>query len=146
MSDMTELYQEIILDHNKNPRNYGNLKDATIIKEGFNSLCGDHLFLYLKIENNLIVDISFKGEGCAISVASASMMSESVKGKTVEDAIIVFTKFHEMLTKEKSDKSLDKLLIFEGVKAFPSRIKCATLIWQTLLSALKDEDGVAKTE
>jgi nitrogen fixation protein NifU and related proteins len=142
-----DLYQEIILDHSKRPRNCHPMLDATRQAEGYNPLCGDKLKLYLKMEGNLVKDVSFVGSGCAISTASASLMSESLKGKTREEALKLLDKFHELLTTDTEvSKDLGKLVVFCGVREYPARVKCATLAWHTLKSALINVDEVATTE
>lgn len=144
MMELRELYQEIIIDHNKNPRNHHEMANATSTARGYNPLCGDKLTVYLQIENDTISDISFVGCGCAISQASASLMTENLKGKTVSEAHEIFKKFHNMVTIEaKEPETLDKLTVLAGVRTFPARVKCATLAWHTLESALnKDQDTV----
>ncbi|MDQ8039307.1 MAG: SUF system NifU family Fe-S cluster assembly protein [Rickettsiella sp.] len=150
MSDLRELYQEMILDHGRNPRHCCVMPHANRQAEGFNQLCGDRLTLYLAVENNIIKDISFTGSGCAISMASASLMSEALKGKTEAEAISFFQKFHKLLTLENSPanpaKDLAKLVVFAGVKAYPARVKCATLAWHTLHAALYEKKEIVSTE
>ncbi len=150
MSDLRDLYQEVILDHSKNPRNFGALEGESRKAVGHNPLCGDKLVLFLQVEEDVIVDISFDGVGCAISTASASMMTEVLKGKRVEEAERLFEDFHEMLTgdpAEGADQSpLGKLAVFQGVCEYPVRVKCATLAWHTLHSALEEGDDVATTD
>jgi nitrogen fixation NifU-like protein len=149
MSDLRALYQEIILEHNKNPRNFRQMPDATRMLEGFNPLCGDHYTLYLKIDNDTIVDISFEGSGCAISKASASVMTTLLKGKTKSEAETMFEKFHLLVTGELKDVSfenLGKLGAFAGVSEFPARVKCASLAWHTMHSALEAKNEVVSTE
>jgi nitrogen fixation NifU-like protein len=146
-----DLYQEIILDHSKRPRNCHSMEDANRKAEGYNPLCGDQLKLFLKVENDVVTDVSFEGSGCAISTASASLMTESLKGKTVPEAQQLFTSVHELLTApdEPDDVSeLGKLAVFSGVREFPMRVKCASLAWHTLKRALdgKVNDGPARTE
>jgi len=149
MSELTELYQQVILDHNKNPRNFREMQDADRTAEGNNPLCGDQLKLYVKIENDIITDISFIGSGCAISKASASMMTQAVKGKSREEAEKLFDEFHRMVTGkldvEVEDNNLGKLKVFAGVLEFPARVKCASLSWHTLHAALNNEKS-ASTE
>jgi nitrogen fixation protein NifU and related proteins len=142
-----ELYQEVILDHCKRPRNFHELPDATRHVEGYNPLCGDKLKLFVKMEGDVVRDISFVGAGCAISTASASLMTESVKGKSRQEALQLMERFHDLLTTEKpaADK-LGKLAVFSGVREFPVRVKCATLAWHTLKSALNGEGEVVSTE
>ena len=150
MSDLRDLYQEVILDHGRRPRNFRAMEDASSQLEGFNPLCGDRLTLYLKIEDDRVTDISFEGAGCAISMASASLLSETLVGKTTAEAEVVFQSFHEMLTGERGqpfdEKVLGKLAVFAGVCEFPTRVKCATLAWHTLNGALKGDHGKVTTE
>ena len=140
MTALSDLYQEVILDHNKTPRNFRTVEGATHSGLGHNPLCGDQLALYVKVEDGVIRDIGFQGKGCAISKASASLMTEAVKGKTVEEAEALFARFHDLLTGPpdvKADaKSFGKLAVFSGVREFPARVKCATLSWHTLHTAL----------
>jgi len=132
-----DLYQEIILDHSKRPRNCHPMEDANRKAEGYNPLCGDKLKLYLKMENDVVKDVSFVGSGCAISTASASLMTESLKGKTRAEALLVMEKFHDLLTTDSPvTQELGKLVVFCGVRDYPARVKCATLAWHTLKSAL----------
>src|SRR6059058_1189476 len=132
-----ELYQEIILDHSKRPRNCHSMDDANRKAEGYNPLCGDKLKLFLKMEGDIVKDVSFVGTGCAISTASASLMTESLKGKTREEAMKMLDKFHELLTTDTAvTQDLGKLVVFCGVRDYPARVKCATLAWHTLKSAL----------
>lgn len=146
--DLRELYQEIIIDHNRNPRNQHEMACATHHAQGFNPLCGDKLTLYLQIQDDVIKDISFIGCGCAISQASASLMTEALKGKTVEEAKDIFHRFHHMLTEESdiSTAGLNKLTVLSGVRNFPARVKCATLAWHTFDAALSKEDKSVSTE
>ena len=148
MFDIKDLYQEIIVDHNRNPRNFGIIDNADKIIEGFNPLCGDKLKLYLKTEGQNIADISFDGSGCAISVASASLMTDAMKGKSINDAELLFNSFHELITNENNadEKSLGKLAVLAGVKDFPARVKCATLCWHTLHSAITGDKETVSTE
>lgn len=150
MFDLKDLYQQVIVDHNKSPRNFHVMPDATNHADGFNPLCGDTFTLYLKLDAaNIIRDVSFKGSGCAISTASASLMTEQLKGKTVTEAESLFTRFHHMVTSDLAElantEGLGKLAALGGVREFPSRIKCATLCWHTLNAALAG-DEVASTE
>ena len=148
MSDLRELYQEVIIDHNRNPRNFHKMQDANKYAEGYNPLCGDQLNLFLKIEQDVIQEVSFEGEGCAISTASASLMTEALKGKTIQQAEALFGTVHGLLTKDEpadSDK-LGKLVVLAGVKEFPARVKCATLAWHTLHNALTNQVIAASTE
>ena len=149
MSDLRELYQQVILDHNKNPRNYHEMADATLHVEGYNPLCGDHYTIYLKLDDGTISDVSFTGSGCAISKASASVMSSTVKGKSKEEADRLFDTFHKLVTGDQSGLSaadLGRLAAFSGVSEFPARVKCATLAWHTLRSALDGNDEKVSTE
>ncbi len=148
-SELRELYQEVILDHNKRPRNFHRMEEANRHAEGYNPLCGDHLTVYLHLEGDRIVQLSFEGNGCAISKASASLMTEGLKGKTLEEAQSLFKKFHKMVTGSPgspADPDLGKLAVFAGVCEFPSRVKCASLAWHTLNSALEGRDEVISTE
>lgn len=146
--ELRELYQEIIIDHNRNPRNHHAMDDATSQANGFNPLCGDKLTVYAKIENGLITDLSFVGCGCAISQASASLMTDSLKGKTVDEAHELFHRVHHMLTVDNEIQlgAMDRLSVLAGVKAFPARVKCATLAWHTLEAALNKDPAEVKTE
>ncbi len=140
MNEIQELYQQVILDHNKNPRNYGEIADATNIAEGHNPLCGDHIQITAIIENDIIKDLKFKGSGCAISKASASIMTTLVIGKTVEEAKQLFDVFHKIVTSDLRDRietiELGKMAVFAGVREYPARVKCASLSWHTLMQAL----------
>lgn len=146
--DLRELYQEIIIDHNRNPRNHYVMDDATSQANGFNPLCGDKLTVYVQIKNDVIHKISFKGCGCAISQASASLMTDSTTGQSIADAHALFLKFHQMVTDtiDNQTYTLDKLNVLAGVKAYPARVKCATLAWHTLEAALNKDSTVVKTE
>ena len=151
MFDLKDLYQEVIIDHNRSPRNFGKLDDATKVAEGYNPLCGDKLNLYLKTEDRVITDVSFDGSGCAISVASASLMTDSLKGKTIEQAEQLFQNFHDLIIEEEDPdpeqiQALGKLAALAGVKEYPARVKCATLCWHTLHSAVQGETSPATTE
>jgi len=141
-----DLYQEVILDHSKRPRNFGSLENPSAHAEGFNPLCGDRLTLELKLDNGIVQDARFKGAGCAISVASASLMTEMLKGKTREEAEQLFEKFHQMLTTDAAVPELGKLAVFSGVREFPARVKCATLAWHTLHAALQNSEERVSTE
>jgi nitrogen fixation NifU-like protein len=142
-----DLYQETILDHSKRPRNCHAMADANRKADGYNPLCGDKLRLYIKIENDVVKDASFEGSGCAISTASASLMTESLKGKTREEALKLLEKFHNLLTTETpASKDLGKLVVFCGVRDYPARVKCATLAWHTLKSALNGAGEEVTTE
>jgi nitrogen fixation NifU-like protein len=150
MSDLRELYQEVILDHHKKPRNCRALEGANRQADGFNPLCGDKVHLYVKMENGVIKDVGFQGTGCAISTASASMMTESVKGKTPAEAEDLFQRFHKLVTSGPQNHGqtpeLGKLEVFAGVREFPVRVKCATLAWHTLRAALEGSDKPVSTE
>jgi len=150
MSDLSELYQEVILDHNKRPRNFQKLEGANRTAEGYNPLCGDQFTVYLRLEGDVVRDISFQGAGCAISKASASLMTTSVKGKTRAETEVLFDKVHKMLTGEPSPRvephELGKLAVLSGVCEFPARVKCASLAWHTLHAALKGEGAPVSTE
>ena len=142
-----DLYQEIIIDHSKRPRNCHSMADANRHAEGYNPLCGDELKLYIKIENDIVKDVSWVGTGCAISTASASLMTESLKGKSRQDALKLLEQFHELLTTDTPvTKELGKLVVFCGVRDYPARVKCATLAWHTLKSALTNSDERVTTE
>jgi nitrogen fixation protein NifU and related proteins len=150
MSVLKELYQQVILDHNKSPRNFHAMDDATKHVEGYNPLCGDHYTVYVKLDGDRIVDVSFEGAGCAISKASASVMSAMVKNHTVAEAEELFGDFHRLvkgeLEGEEELERLGKLAAFAGVSEFPARVKCASLAWHTLHSALKTNDTAISTE
>ncbi|HEX7151123.1 MAG TPA: SUF system NifU family Fe-S cluster assembly protein [Thermoanaerobaculia bacterium] len=148
-SDLRELYQQVILDHNRNPRNYREMADATRRIEGYNPLCGDHYTVFLSLEGDTIREVSFTGSGCAISKASASVMSTTVKGKTKEEATRLFDTFHRLVTGDASGLSaadLGRLAAFSGVSEFPARVKCATLAWHTLRTALDGDAESVSTE
>jgi nitrogen fixation NifU-like protein len=148
MSELDELYQEVILDHNRKPRNFHVMEEADRRSEGFNPLCGDQITLFVKMKDDVITDVSFQGSGCAISKASASMMTDSVKGKTRTQAEQLFESMHRMLTQdgEADSKKLGKLVAFEGVRQFPIRVKCASLAWHTLNAALQAKPEPVTTE
>ena len=147
MSDLRELYQEVIFDHNRSPRNLHEMKDADHFADGHNPLCGDQLTVYLRIEGGKVADASFVGHGCAISTASASLMTETVKGMPVEEAEALFEDFHALLTDAAPEgRDFGKLEVFSGVREFPARVKCATLAWHTLHNALAGVRDTAKTE
>jgi nitrogen fixation NifU-like protein len=147
MSELSELYQQVILDHNKKPRNFHKLEAANHSAEGYNPLCGDHLTVYLNLEDDVVQDVSFEGSGCAISKAAASMMTQAVKGKDKKTAVELFGEFHRMVTGELDEESeenhLGNLKIFAGVREFPVRVKCATLPWHTLHAALNNTQTVS---
>jgi len=150
MTELRDLYQEVILDHNKSPHNYREMADASRIALGHNPLCGDKMKLYVRIEGDRIADVAFQGSGCAISKASASIMTDAIKGKTLAEAEALYGKFHDLVTGPPDLKAdgagLGKLAVFSGVREFPARVKCATLPWHTLEMALKSANEVAKTE
>jgi len=144
--DLKDLYRDIIVDHNRHPRNFREMPDADRHADGFNPLCGDQLTLYVKLDGERISDVSFNGSGCAISVASASLLTESVKGKTVPEAESLFGKMHDLLTRDDPGvdvASLGKLGALSGVKEFPARVKCASLCWHTLDAALREQEQVS---
>ena len=149
MSELSELYQQVILDHNKKPRNFRKLETASHYAEGYNPLCGDQLTIYMNLEDDRVTDVGFEGSGCAISKASASMMTQAVKGKSKEQAETLFKEFHSMVTgeleEENEENILGNLKIFAGVREFPVRVKCATLPWHTMHAALHKQDQ-ASTE
>jgi nitrogen fixation protein NifU and related proteins len=140
MSDLTDLYQEVILDHNRRPRNFRAIDEASRTQEGYNPLCGDRLTLYVKLDGRRINDVSFEGSGCAISKASASLMTEALKGKTVDEARALFERFHDMVTSapESATPDLGKLSVLSGVREYPTRVKCASLAWHTMKAALSE--------
>jgi len=147
MSELRELYQEVILEHSKHPRNYREMAAASRKVEGYNPLCGDHFTVYLDLKDGAINDISFQGTGCAISKASASMMTQTVKGKSASEAEAMFEKFHDLVTGQGvSEDSLGKLAVFSGVSEFPLRVKCATLAWHALRAALEGKEEAVSTE
>lgn len=150
VSDLGDLYQEVILEHKRRPRNFRAMRDATRDVDGYNPLCGDHIHLHVKLRNDVIEDVSFEGAGCAISTASASMMTEKVKGMGRGEALALFESVHSLLTGEDErvdPTTLGKLAIFAGVRNYPSRVKCASLSWHTLNAALKnDGENVVTTE
>ena len=150
MSDLRDLYQEVILDHSKRPRNFHANPDADRKAEGYNPLCGDRETIFLKLSGDVLEDVSFTGAGCAISTASASMMTESVKGKTRAEAEALFDRFHDLITGKESSGNggpeLGKLKVFSGVREYPVRVKCATLPWHTLKAALHGEAAPVSTE
>jgi nitrogen fixation NifU-like protein len=144
---VNDLYQEVILDHSKRPRNSHPMDDANRRAEGYNPLCGDKLKLFLRVENDIVKDASFVGSGCAISTASASLMTESLKGKTREQAARLIDEFHKLLTTDTpARQDLGKLVVFCGVRDYPARVKCATLAWHTLKSALNEAAETVTTE
>jgi nitrogen fixation NifU-like protein len=144
---LRELYQEIIVDHGKEPRNFGVLPNANHCQAGHNPLCGDKLMLYVILHNGIVEDLRFDGTGCAISVASASLMTEAVKGKTIDEIEKIFERFHHLVTQGKeSEDNIGKLAVFRGVAEFPVRVKCATLAWHTLKAALTNDPNPVSTE
>lgn len=148
MSELTDLYQEVILDHNRRPHNFRVIEGATK-QEGYNPLCGDRLTLYVAMEGGVIKDVAFQGSGCAISKASASLMTDALKGKTADEARALFDQFHAMITSEHDGPTADlgKLSVLAGVREFPTRIKCASLAWHTMKAAVADEsDAPVSTE
>ncbi len=149
MSELSELYQQVILDHNKKPRNFRKIENADRTAEGYNPLCGDQLTVYMQLEDDVVKDISFEGSGCAISKAAASMMTQSLKGKTRAEAETLFDEFHRMVTGELDEAAepnhLGRLTIFAGVRDYPARVKCASLSWHTMHAALHGE-GTVSTE
>jgi len=149
MTDLRDLYQELILDHGRRPRNFKPLEGATRSAEGYNPLCGDKVKIYVKMDGDVIKDISFEGAGCAISTASASIMTETLKGKTRAQAEELFQTFHDLVTGQQAQldaPELGKLAVFSGVSEFPIRVKCATLSWHTLRAALNGAGEVISTE
>jgi nitrogen fixation NifU-like protein len=150
MGDLRDLYQEVILEHSKAPRNYRELKNPDRKAEGFNPLCGDHFTVYLQMQGETIQDVVFQGSGCAISKASASMMTQALKGKTRADADELFQRFHSVVTGQVPangvQTELGKLTVFSGVSEFPARVKCATLAWHTLQAALEGKQDAVSTE
>jgi nitrogen fixation NifU-like protein len=150
MPDLRELYQQVILEHSRRPRNFKELENANRTAEGYNPLCGDQLKLYVVLEEDKIVDIAFEGSGCAISKASASLMTGAVKGKTTAEAEALFARFREMLTSEHDavidEDAMGKLAVLGGVREFPVRVKCATLAWHTLHAALAGKEKPVSTE
>jgi nitrogen fixation NifU-like protein len=149
MSDLRELYQEVILDHNKYPRNFGEIEGSDRHAEGYNPLCGDRLTVYLNLEKDVITEVAFQGSGCAISKASASLMTDAVKGKTVAEARLLFDRFHAMITNnanENSESQIGKLAVLAGVRDYPMRVKCAILAWHALRAAVDENNQSISTE
>lgn len=150
MSGARALYEQVILEHNKRPRNFHEMEDATRKAEGMNPLCGDQFTVYLKLDGDKIADVSFHGAGCAISKSSASVMTTLLKGKTLKEAEALFVKFHKMITSDPEtpldDEALGKLAVFGGVRAYPVRIKCATLPWHAMLAAIDAKNDPVSTE
>ena len=151
MTDLSDLYQEVILDHNRRPRNFHSMERANRRAEGFNPLCGDRLTVYLHLDGDIVKEISFEGSGCAISKASASLMTDSLKGKSRAEVEKMFKIFHDLVTGggdgvTPTPDQLGKLVVFSGVREYPVRVKCATLAWHTLIAALRNRQEVATTE
>jgi nitrogen fixation NifU-like protein len=150
MSDLRALYQEVIIDHSKRPHNFRPMSDSNRTAQGYNPLCGDKVTLFVKLDGDRIADVSFQGSGCAISTASASLLTETVKGKTLAEVEAIFQGFHALVTGKTAPDgkgpALGKLAVFSGVSEFPVRVKCATLVWHTLRSALQGGEAVATTE
>ena len=151
MNDLQDLYREVILDHNRQPRNFGELEDADRVVEGVNPLCGDRMTLYVNLDSERVSDIRFKGTGCAISVASSSLMTERAKGNSVAELQELFDRVHAMLTDDGTDfalelEGLDKLAVLSGVRAYPTRVKCATLAWHALIGAISGSQDRISTE
>ena len=149
MSGLSDLYQEILLEHNSKPRNFRKVEDASATAEGYNPLCGDQITLYLKVVDDVVEDVGFQGVGCAISRASASMMTQSIKGRTLDEATGIFEAFHSMIVHPDEEPDYDTLGDLEtlaGINEYPTRIKCAILAWHTMRSALGEDDGTVTTE
>lgn len=148
MSDWQELYQQVIVDHGRSPRNFGQCAHANHQQQGVNPLCGDKLTMYLRVEADQVVDVSFEGSGCAISMASASLLTEAIKGRSVADAQALFKAFHQQVTEPDGDSAevLGKLMVLTGVVEYPMRVKCATLAWHTMMAALGDQAKPVSTE
>lgn len=149
MNELQELYREVILDHNRHPQNFGEIEGADRVIDGTNPLCGDKITLYLRLDGDVVEDIRFKGTGCAISVASSSLMTQRIKGRSVEDALALFEQVHDMLTSstdEEPPESLEKLAALAGVRDYPSRVKCASLAWHALSAALASSENEVTTE
>ena len=144
--EIADLYQELIVDHSRRPRNYRRLENATHQAEGFNPLCGDKVKVYVDLENDVVRDISFEGEGCAISKASASLMTETIKGKSQAEVEQLFSRFRHLATGTGDGSGLGKLAVFSGLRGFPARVKCATLVWHTLRAALEQTANIVSTE
>lgn len=148
MMDLRELYQEVIIDHNRHPRNHRIIEHPTTQARGFNPLCGDKLTVYVIVKDGILQDVSFMGCGCAISQASASLMTDALQGKTISEAHQLFEHFHKMVTQDEIEPQMnvDKLAVLAGVRAYPARVKCATLAWHTMEAALKHETNTVVTE
>ena len=141
--ELRELYQEVILDHGKNPRNFGVLEQYTCTAEGNNPMCGDQLTVYIDIKDDIVSDVSYRARGCAISIASASIMSSMIKGRTIEEVHLLFDKFHKLCTGQEveEDDDTEKLQVLSGVSEFPTRVKCATMSWHAVDSAIKNKNA-----
>ena len=153
MSALRELYQEVILDHGKSPRNFGKPEHVTCESNGHNPLCGDTVTIYLRLNDGIVEEAGFEGRGCAISIASASMMTDILQGKSVDEVRVMFERFHHLVTEDKAasegsfdDEEFEKLMVLSGVREFPMRVKCATLAWHTMKSALQGGDEEVSTE
>ena len=148
MAELRDLYQEVILDHNRSPRNFGPLEDADLRADGHNPLCGDKLSIAVNVVDGVVTDIRFEGSGCAISKASASLMTEGIKGRTLDEARKLFERFHQLVTDRSAppDEELGKLAVFAGVRDYPARVKCAILAWHTLRAAVDDNQDIVSTE
>ena len=148
MNELQELYREVILDHNRQPRNFGEIDDADRVIDGVNPLCGDRMTLYLKLDGKTVRDVRFRGSGCAISVASSSLMTERIKGASVDETMDLFAMVHDMLTSDADEPpdALEKLVALAGVREFPSRVKCASLAWHALKAALTGAEHEVSTE
>ena len=148
MSDLRDLYQEVILDHNRSPRNFGPLEGADLKADGHNPLCGDKISIAVKVEDGVLTDVRFEGSGCAISKASASLMTEGVIGKSLDEVRAMFERFRQLVTDQDAlvDPSLGKLAVFAGVRDYPARVKCAILAWHTLRAAVDDNHDIVSTE
>ena len=144
--EIEDLYQELIVDHSRRPRNFGRLENPTHQAEGFNPLCGDKAQVYVDLSNNIVRDVAFEGEGCAISRASASLMTESIKGKSKEEVEQLISRFRDLVTGASDGVRLGKLAVFSGLRGFPTRVKCATLVWHTLHAALERTPETVSTE
>ena len=149
MTDLRDLYQEVILDHNRSPRNFGPLENADLQADGYNPLCGDRLSIAVNVDDGVVTDVRFQGSGCAISQASASLMTEGIKGKTLDEARALFDRFRRLVTDQTTptdEASLGKLTVFAGVRDYPARVKCAILAWHTLRAAVDDSHEKVSTE
>ena len=144
--EIADLYQELIIDHSRRPRNFRRIEGAIHQAEGFNPLCGDKVRVYVDLEDGVLRDICFEGEGCAISKASASLMTEAIKGKSKAEADQMFSRFRDLATGSGHGSDLGKLAVFSGLRGFPTRVKCATLVWHTLRAALEQASGIVSTE